>query len=89
MTPDERNQIYETLMMRGAAFSLIIKRAKQIRADSTDKYIYHTVLKKNCYKNAKDILDMAESIKHRADPVLKMIEKQRQTLKEDNHEKTS
>jgi len=83
MTPDERNQVYETLMMIDTSLELIIKRAKKIKEDSTDKYIYHTVLKKNCHKNAIDILKMARSIEHRKEPMLQLIEKQRQSSKKD------
>jgi len=77
MTPDERNQIYEVLDMIGTSLELIINRASSIKFTSLDKYIYPTDLKKNCSKNAKDILDMAKSIEKRMGPALKMIEEQR------------
>lgn len=89
MTPDERNQFYDIFIMSGTSLKLIINRAKKIQASCNDKHIYHTTLKKDCHQNATDILNMAESIKKRAEPALTLIEKQRQTLTEDNHEKTS
>lgn len=77
MTPDERNQIYEVLMMINTSLELIINRAQSIQRDCLDKYIYPTKLKKDCSKNAKDILDMAQSIEKRKGPAFKMIEEQR------------
>jgi len=77
MTPDEGNQIYETLMMIDTSLELIVKRANLILADCLDKHIYHTQLKSNCFNNAKDIIAMAESIEKRKEPALKLIEEQR------------
>lgn len=77
MTPDERNQIYEILMMIDSSLELIINRAESIQADCLDKHLYYTVLQKNCRKNAKDILNMAKSIEKRKGPAFKMIEEQR------------
>ena len=81
MTPTECNIFHEVLTMRGTAFKLIIKRAKQIQTDSLDKHIYSTQLKSNCANNAKDILEMAESIQHRAELALKVIEEQRKAFR--------
>jgi len=77
MTPDERNQIYEVLMMIDTSLELIIKRAKAIRADCTDRHLYPTHFKVRCGTNAKDIIDMAQSIEKRKGPAFKMIEEQR------------
>jgi len=77
MTPDERNQFYEVLMMIDTSLELIVKRANSILADCLDKHIYHTQLKSNCFNNAKDIIAMAESIEKRKGPAFKMIEEQR------------
>jgi hypothetical protein len=77
MTPDERNQFYEIFMMINTSLELIIKRAKKIQKDCLDPHIYTTELTLNCAKNAKDILDMAESIEHRKKPALTLIEEQR------------
>jgi len=77
MTPDERNQIYEVLMMIDTSLELIIKRAKAIILNCHDKHLYVTQLKSNCANNAKEILEMAQSIEKRKGPAFKMIEEQR------------
>ncbi len=77
MTPDERNQFYEILMMINTSLELIINRAKKIQQDSLDKHLYYTQLESNCFNNAKEILEMAQSIEKRKGPVFKMIEEQR------------
>ncbi len=77
MTPDERNQFYEVLMMINASLELIIKRAKKIQQDSLDKHLYYTQLESNCFNNAKDIIAMAQSIEKRKGPAFKIIEEQR------------
>ena len=77
MTPDERNQIYEVLMMINTSLELIINRAKKIQQDSLDSHLYVTQLKSNCANNAKDIIAIAESIEKRKGPAFKMIEGQR------------
>jgi len=81
MTPDERNQFYEIFMMINTSLELIIKRAKKIQTNSLDPHSYHIQLKSSCASNAKDILEMAESIEKRKGPALKMIEEQRKAWK--------
>ena len=81
MTPAERNQFYEVFMMIDTSLELIIKRAKKIKADCRDKHIYHTQLNSNCYNNANQILDMAESIEKRKKPALTLIEEQRKAFR--------
>lgn len=80
MTPTELNAFYEVFMMINTSLELIIRRAKKIRQDCLDPAIYHTSLKSNCYNNAREILEMAESIEHRKGPALKVIEEQRKAL---------
>ena len=77
MTPDERNQIYEILVIIDAIVQLIVRRAKKIHGDCLDPHIYTTQLKSNCADNAKNIIEMAESIEKRKGPAFKMIEEQR------------
>ena len=81
MTPEERNQFYEVFMMINTSLELIIKRAESILGDCLDKHIYHTELKSNCANNAKNILDMAESIEKRKKPALTLIEEQRKAFR--------
>ena len=77
MTPDERNQIYEVLMMIDTSLELIIKRAKKIQRNCTDPHLYHTQLVTYCHADAQEIIDMAKSIERRKGPAFKMIEEQR------------
>ena len=81
MIPAEFNQIYEVFMMINSSLEVIIKRAKSIRADCSDKHMYHAQLKLNCRGNVKDILDIAESIEKRKGPALTLIEEQRKAFR--------
>lgn len=81
MTPDELNEFYNIFMMINSSLELIINRAESIQKDCLDPYIYITHLKSNCANNAKDILDMAQSIEKRKKPALTLIEEQRKTFR--------
>lgn len=81
MTPAELNHFYEIFMMINSSLELIINRAESTQTDCLDKYIYPGQLKSNCANNAKDILDMAESIENRKKPALTLIEEQRKAFR--------
>ena len=78
MNPDERNQVYEVLMLIDISLGVIVKRAKALQKTCQDVKSDFNDIKASGLKHSREILEMAASIEKRKRPVFKMIEVQRE-----------
>ena len=76
MTSDERNQIYEVLMMINASLKLIVNRAETLQKTCQNIKSCYADIKGVGLKYSREILEMAKSIEKRKKPIFKMIKAQ-------------
>lgn len=83
MTPKERNEVYEILMLIDTGLSLIVKRALALQKTCQDIKSDFNDVKAAGLKRSREILEMAATIEKRKKPIFTMIEIQRKEMEAD------